>query len=160
MEHDEFTTDKPPVNSPLKSGYSLTRFRRPHRTTKVLPLTRAAIDGRSRAAKTFDAIVDGITADLGGNEEQLSTVMKWLREAFAGAAVQVDSLNTRLLAGEKVDVLEHSTAISTLVRVASRIGLQRVARDVTTLGDLLSADYAEQQRQHSEAVEYHSEAIE
>jgi hypothetical protein len=43
----------------------------------------------------------------------------------------VHDLNARLLLGEEVDTLAHSQAISTMVRIASRIGTQRVARDVT-----------------------------
>jgi hypothetical protein len=40
-------------------------------------------------------------------------------------------LNARLLLGEEIDIIAHSQAISTMVRVAARIGTQRVARDVT-----------------------------
>jgi hypothetical protein len=103
---------------------------------KAKLLTRDQIDGRSSAAQQFDAIADGITADLGG-VDQLSTVQKHLVEAFAGAALSVNDLNMKLLLGKEIDILEQSTAISTLVRVASRIGLHRVARDVTSLGEIL-----------------------
>ena len=58
-------------------------------------------------------------------------MQRHLVEAFAGAAVHVHDLNARLLNGEKVDVLMHSQAISSMVRVAARIGINRVARDVT-----------------------------
>jgi hypothetical protein len=113
--------------------------RRAHRTTKIVPLTRDQIDGRSNAAKQFDAIALGIAQDLGG-EENLTTVQKHLVEAFAGAAIHVNELNTKLLLGDKVDLISHSTAISTLVRVASRIGIHRLlTRDVTPS----VADYVE-----------------
>jgi hypothetical protein len=63
-----------------------------------------------------------------------------LVEAFAGAAVHVHDLNARLLLGEKVNILEHSTAISTLVRIASRLGTERVAREVVpTVKEYLDA---------------------
>ena len=109
--------------------------RRLHRATKVQLLTRSNLDGRSNACKEFDRIVSGIEADLGG-KDRLSTVQAALVEAFAGAAVHVANLNTRLLIGESVDLAEHSAAIGAMVRVASRIGVMRVPRDVT--GDPLT----------------------
>jgi hypothetical protein len=97
---------------------------------KTRLLTRNALDGRTRARKAFDAIAEGIAQDLGG-EDRLSTVQRHLVEAFAGAAVHVHDLNARLLLGEDVDITAHASAISTMVRIASRIGTQRVARDIT-----------------------------
>jgi hypothetical protein len=104
--------------------------RRPHRRTKVQLLTRSSLDGRSNAVREFDRIVSGIEQDLGG-KDKLSTVQAALVEAFAGAAVHVANLNTRLLIGEHIDLTEHSAAIGAMVRVASRIGLSRVPRDCT-----------------------------
>ena len=100
-------------------------------------LTRENLDRRSKAAQQFDAIARGITGDLGG-EDQLSTVQRHLVEAFAGVACQVNDLNARLLLGEKIDVIEHSQAISTMVRIASRLGIRRICKDVSpSLGDYL-----------------------
>ena len=106
---------------------------RKHRASKAIKvrlLTRKSLDGRTRARKQFDAIANGIASDLGG-EDRLSTVQRHLVEAFAGAAVHVHDLNARLLKGEPVDVLMHSQAISSMVRVAARIGIDRVARDIS-----------------------------
>ena len=97
---------------------------------KVRLLTRKHIDGRTTARKQFDAIVRDIVADLGG-QEHLSTVQLHLVEAFAGSALTVQHMNARMLLGSSVDLLEHSSAISTLVRLAARIGVGRVPRDVT-----------------------------
>jgi hypothetical protein len=97
---------------------------------KTRLLTRDQIDGRTKARKQFDSIAEGIAADLGG-EHQLSTVQRHLVEAFAGAAVHMHDLNARLLLGEEVDIIAHSQAISTMVRIASRIGINRVPRDIT-----------------------------
>lgn len=36
-----------------------------------------------------------------------------------------------LLLGQDVDVVEHRQVVSSMVRVASRLGLRRLARDVT-----------------------------
>jgi hypothetical protein len=100
------------------------------RGKKARLLTREHLDGRTTAAKQFDAIANGIAEDLGG-DDRLSTVQKHLVEAFAGAAVHVNALNARLLLGQQVDIVEHSQAISTMVRIASRIGLNRVAKSIT-----------------------------
>lgn len=101
-------------------------------------LTRDALDGRTNAAKVFDRLVADIEADLGGHD-RLSTIELALIEGFAGAALTLHNLNTRLALGEKIDLAEHATAVSAMVRVASRLGLQRRPRDVTpTLSDYLN----------------------
>jgi hypothetical protein len=92
---------------------------------KVRLLSRQQLDGRTKAAKVFDSIRANIAADLGGHD-RLTTVQGQLIEAFAGIAVHVNSLNARLLLGEEVNINAHATACSTLVRIASRIGLGRV----------------------------------
>jgi hypothetical protein len=109
---------------------------------KVRLLTRGNLDRRTAAVQRFDAVSAAIAADLGG-EEHLSTIAKHLIEAFAGVALHVGDLNARLIIGEDVDAGEHSQAVSTMVRVAQRIGVNRVARDVTpSLQDYLSQHYA------------------
>jgi hypothetical protein len=100
-------------------------------------LTAEALDGRTRARRRFDAIARGIAADLGG-EDVLSTVQQHLVEAFAGAACHVHDLNARLLRGDAVDILQHSQAVSMMVRIASRIGVDRRSIDVTpSLADII-----------------------
>jgi hypothetical protein len=108
----------------------ITRSTNGRYTGKARLITREAIDGRTKARRQFDAIANGIAADMGG-ESRLSTVEKHLVEAFAGVAVHVSDINARLLLGQDIDVVEHSQAISTLVRVASRIGTSRRAKNVT-----------------------------
>lgn len=100
------------------------------RTGKVKLLTRRSLDRRSRAAKLFDRIFEGIASDLGG-KKNLSTVETALAEAFAGAAVRMHDMNAHLLLGQDVNLTEHAMAISSLVRIASRIGTRRRARNVT-----------------------------
>ena len=97
---------------------------------KLRLLTRSSLDGRTRARKRWDAIVGGIASDLGG-EDQLSTVQRFLIEAFASVAIQLDHLNVRVLRGESVDLLALASVVSSMTRVASRIGIDRVPRNVT-----------------------------
>ena len=100
------------------------------RRGKLRLLDRSNLDRRTKAAQKFNSIAAGIADDLGG-EARLSTVQKHLVEAFAGAACHVNDLNAKLLLGLEVDIVAHAQAISTMVRVATRIGVERVARDVT-----------------------------
>jgi hypothetical protein len=101
---------------------------------KVRLLTRQSLDGRTKARKQFDAVVEGIASDLGG-EAHLTTVQRHLVEAFAGCAVVVHDINARLLLGQPIDIGEAAQAVSSLVRVAQRIGVGRHMRDVTDLTD-------------------------
>lgn len=115
---------------------SLIDFESPgERNKKRKPLARNALDSTA-ARRQFDAVVRGVTTDLGG-EERLSTIQQHLIEAFAGITLTVSDINVRLMCGHRVDLLAHSAAISTMVRVASRIGLHRVAREVPTLDQYL-----------------------
>jgi hypothetical protein len=100
-------------------------------------LARENLDGRTHAARRFDAIAKGIAQDLGG-EGRLSAVQLHLAEAFAGAAIAAGNLNARLLMGEEIDLLEFSQVTSTMVRIATRLGVRRIPCDIgPSLGDLL-----------------------
>ena len=123
------------------------KSRRAHRISRPQLLNRAQLDGRTNAAKAFDAIAHAIASDLGG-EAALSTVQKHLVEAFAGVAITVNDFNARMALGQEINILQQSQAISTMVRLASRIGINRIAKDVTPrLSDLLrDEDLPRQQR--------------
>ena len=100
------------------------------------PVRSSTVAPRSRSSSI--SIASSIAEDLGG-EERLSTVQKHLIEAFAGCAVVLSDINTRAMTGtEAIDLLAYSTAVSTLVRVANKIGLRRIPKDVTpSLAELL-----------------------
>jgi hypothetical protein len=100
---------------------------------KIRLLSRKALDGRRKEAKQFDAIASAIAKELG--EDQLSTVQRHLIEAFAGCVITLQSINAQLLLGGEINVAEQSQAASTLVRLASRIGIERKPRDVTPSAD-------------------------
>ena len=141
METNPDTARLPSACSPE----GLAKRRRQHRSTRPQLLNRAQLDGRTSAAKAFDKLVADIEADLGGRD-QLSTIERALVEAFAGAAVTLQHLNTRLALGQEIDLGQYAQTVSAMVRVASRLGLRRRARDLTpTLSDLLREDQARQQ---------------
>jgi hypothetical protein len=131
----------------IAPGYPADAKRGRGRQTKPQLLTRSQLDGRTNAAKLFDRLITDIEVDLGGRD-QLSTIERQLVEAFAGACVTMQNLNTRLALGETIDLSEHAQAVSAMVRVASRLGLQRRMKDVgPSLGELLRRDI-EQQQEH------------
>jgi hypothetical protein len=98
------------------------------RRTRPQLLSRAELDRRCNAVQQFDHLANQITADLG---HDLTAVERKLVEAFVGAAIVLDSLNARVLLGEQVSLAEHAQTVSAMVRVASRLGLQRRAKDIT-----------------------------
>jgi hypothetical protein len=88
------------------------------------------IDGRSVIARRYRDIAGAILVDQGGID-QCSESRKQLVRRFAAAAVLAEQLEARLVNGEKIDIAEHATLSSTLVRLAQRIGIDRIPRDVT-----------------------------
>jgi hypothetical protein len=54
-----------------------------------------------------------------------------------------EQLEARLVRGDQIDIQEHSLLVSTMVRVAQRLGVDRRAKNITpTLGDYLSSSKA------------------
>jgi hypothetical protein len=100
------------------------------------------VDGRSLTYKRYREIVGAIASDQGGVEE-LSAARAQLIRRFAAASVLAEQMEIRLAAGEQIDVTEFSLLTSTLVRVAQRIGINRIPRNLTPT----VADYVEHIRQ-------------
>jgi hypothetical protein len=103
-------------------------------------INRQSLDGRTIVAKAFDALVAAIHVDLGGRD-QLSAIELALVEAYAGAAVTLDHLNTRILTGAEINnamVAMHAQVISAMVRVSSRLGTTRRAKPVEDLDTFLA----------------------
>jgi len=109
--------------------------KRRHRASKPQLLSRRTLDRRTNAARTFDRLVADIESDLGGRDH-LSAIEHSLIEAYAGAALVLDNLNARLLCGEPIDIGQYTQTISSMVRVAARLGIRRRPCDVTVLDPL------------------------
>jgi hypothetical protein len=103
-------------------------------------LTRENLDGRTLAAKRFEAVARELAEDLGG-ADRLSAIQRHLVEAFAGVSIHLSDLHTRMLLGEKINIVEHATAVSTMVRIATRVGVERVQREIEPLNEYLSRKY-------------------
>jgi hypothetical protein len=116
----EYPPDCPVVELPM-------RRKRNRKPSRPQILDRKSLDRRTNAAKHFDAIARAIALDLGG-EAKLTAIEKHLVEAFAGIAITVGEMNVRKALGQDVDILQQSQAISTMVRIASRLGIHRVVK--------------------------------
>ena len=94
----------------------------------VLPHT----DGRSAIARRFYDIQSAVAAEQGG-AEQISEARLQLIRRFAASAVLAEEMEGRLANGEQIDVTQHALLVSSLVRVANKIGIDRIPRDVLSL---------------------------
>lgn len=101
------------------------------------------IDGRSVIARRYRDITNAILGDQGGIDRCSESRLQLIRR-FAAAAVLAEQLESRLANGETIDINEHATLSSTLVRLSAKIGIDRVPRDVTpTLAEYLETLAAE-----------------
>ena len=147
---DQNTAELPTVRLPEAASKPIRR--RSKRATRPQLLTRNLLDGRTNAAKIFDRLVTDIESDLGGHG-QLSTIEVALIEAFAGAAVTLNNLNTRLALGQEIDLSQHAQAVSAMVRVATRLGLQRRAKTVLTLREQLELEAEAEEAAQAEGAD-------
>jgi hypothetical protein len=87
------------------------------------------VDGRSLIARRYRDIMSAIASDQGGID-RLSEARLQLIRRFAAAACLAEQLEARLARGEQIDIQEHALLVSTMVRVAQRIGVDRLPRDL------------------------------
>ena len=67
----------------------------------------------------------------------MSEARAQLIRRFAAAAVLAEQMEARLANGEQIEIAEHAILSSTLVRLAQRIGINRVPKDISpTLQDI------------------------
>jgi hypothetical protein len=98
-----------------------------------------ALDGRSSAARRFRDLVGAYIADMGGLE-LCSEVKLGLLRRLAAIVVRAEMLEARMMNGEDVSVSELCSLASTAVRLSSRLGLERVAKDVApTLAEYIAS---------------------
>jgi hypothetical protein len=102
------------------------------RDRRSLPLEQA-----TGARRFFDKMVREIESDLGGRR-QLSRIQLELIRGFAGAATTLQYLNVQVALGEtsEIDLSGYAIIASTMLRIGSKLGLQRRPKDVTVLSPL------------------------
>jgi hypothetical protein len=86
----------------------------------------------SGASRFFRRMIREIENDLGGRGH-LSRIEGELIRAFAGAATTLQYLNLQIAIGEssEVDLTGYATIASTMLRIGSRLGLQRRSIELT-----------------------------
>jgi hypothetical protein len=90
--------------------------------------------------------VGAFIADMGGLD-QCSEIKLGLLRRLAATTVQSELLEARMINGESVSISELCTLASTSVRLSSRLGVERVPRDVgPSLGDILRQGIEEQRQ--------------
>ena len=92
-------------------------------------------------ARRFRDIAEAIALDQGG-ADRLSESRRQLIRRFSAAAVLAEQLELKLANGYAIDLGEHALLCSSLVRLASRIGLGRRAKNITpTLDQYLEEQF-------------------
>ena len=81
-------------------------------------------------------------SDMGGLD-RCSEIKLGLLRRLAAATVVAELLEAKMVNGEQVDVGQLCTLASTTVRIASRLGLERVPREVEPIDRYLERRYAE-----------------
>jgi hypothetical protein len=96
------------------------------------------IDGRSLIARRYRDICTAIASDQGG-PDQLSEARIQLTRRYAACCVIAEEMESRLVRGDQIDITVYVQLTTTIVRIAPRIGLDRVPRDISSpsLADIL-----------------------
>jgi hypothetical protein len=97
---------------------------------KIDLLTLEDIDGRTRARQLAVRMRDGLVSDLGGD---VTTAQSALAQRAAILHSILEDLEARWCMGSEIDIPTYTTASAEQRRLLTTLGLQRVARDVTTL---------------------------
>jgi len=87
------------------------------------------IDGRSVVARRYRDISNAIVSDIGGLD-RCSEIRVHLIRRFAALACMAEQLEAALALGETIDLQDHALIASTMVRLATRIGIDRRAKNI------------------------------
>jgi hypothetical protein len=130
---DMSPASSPPVSSKAKNGRS--------RATNHRDLLPHIADGRHAQARRFRDLVRSMISDAGG-VENCTEIRLGLIRRLAAATVLSEEIEGKAVNGEPVDLGAFCQLASTTVRLATRLGVERVPRNV---GPSL-ADYLQQQQ--------------
>jgi hypothetical protein len=89
------------------------------------------IDARSSTARRYKDICGAVLRDLGGIDACSQTTVEIVRR-FSAIAVLAEGLEAKIVRGESVNSAEFCLLASTLVRLATKVGLRRIPRSVQT----------------------------
>ena len=87
------------------------------------------IDGRSTTARRYRDLVVHLITDQGG-ADNISEVRAALIRRFAAAACLAEEIEARVCRNEQIDLDDHAQLVSSLVRLANHLGLERIPRTI------------------------------
>jgi hypothetical protein len=109
---------------------------------EILP----GVDGRSPLARRYRDISAALISDSGGLDRCTEARLQLIRR-FSAACVMAEAMEATLVNGKPINIIEHSLLSSTLVRLAQRIGISRIPKNVTPY----LHDYLEQRAASSDS---------
>lgn len=96
-----------------------------------------SVDGRSVLARRYRDILGQLISDIGGDPSEAQSII--CRRA-ATLAVWAEQAESAMAGGNALNIAEFTTAVNTLRRLLSDIGLERRAREIVpTLKDYLGS---------------------
>jgi hypothetical protein len=101
------------------------------------PLLLRGVDGRSTIARRYRDIAIALADDLGG-QDKLNEATKVLVRQAAALTVQVENLQTKIVAGKDVDLEQLTRLTNVLGRTLHRLGLRKPADRPRRLADVLN----------------------
>jgi hypothetical protein len=137
----ESTSQVAQLSLAQRRGLDSQKARNRSRITNGKDLFRPEVtDLRSATYRRYRDLVDMLVVDQGGID-LCSESRKQLIRRFAACCVLSEQMEARLVADEEISVPEHALLVSSLVRLANKLGINRVAKNIgPTLGELLRAD--------------------
>jgi len=100
------------------------------------------IDGRTPHARRFRDLITTYAVDMGGLDNISSLRLNLLRR-LAAQTVLAERMEGRVINGEEVNVADLCLVSSTILRLCSRLGLDRIPRDVSpNLADAIKRDWS------------------
>src|SRR5271166_5860588 len=118
------------------NGQALTRAQRDRIAGGKMLLNQ--VDGRNPLVRRYRDIMDAILNDQGAGDRTLGEARLQLIKRYAAVAMISEVLETNFVSNKPFDVVEYAQLVSVMVRLGSRIGLERHARIVLTLDEFLA----------------------
>ena len=87
------------------------------------------VDGRTASARRYKALAVEIANDRGG-ADNLSESQRQLVKRIAGHALLAERIEADLIAGKEIDADMYVSVSTAFSRLVSKLGLDRVAREV------------------------------
>jgi hypothetical protein len=110
-----------------------------HKRTKARQSNRPEhldrVDGRLAIVRRYRDVAAAILVDLGG-ADNVTEVKLGLVRRFAGCVALAEQIEQRMAQGEAISLPEYALLASTMTRLAGRIGLSRIARDLGVVPSL------------------------